>query len=133
MLAEDTPDRLQDTVLFLIGINYGLRAGDEHYDLRCTTPEKESQFSFQKNLKGQSCIVYTEDTITKTSDGGLASMRKDRKKVWIYPSDNVNRCPMRLIDKYISLCPSVSSLKHKPNFYLRSLDKTHTAQWYFCG
>ena len=33
ILAEDSPDKLRDTVLFLIGINLGLRAGDEHYAL----------------------------------------------------------------------------------------------------
>ena len=34
VLGEDSPNKLRDTVLFLIGLNFGLRAGDEHYDLR---------------------------------------------------------------------------------------------------
>ena len=34
VLGEDNPDILRRTVLFLIGINVGLRAGDEHYNLR---------------------------------------------------------------------------------------------------
>ena len=130
VLGEQDPDILRDTVLFSIGINYGLRAGDEHYYLRRSTPEKESQFTFQHNSVGKRCVVYTEDTITKTNDGGLANMRKDRKIVWIYPSDNINCCPVRLIDKYISLCPPVKSVKHKSNFYLRSLEKINPAQWY---
>ena len=33
VLGEDTLDKLHDTVLFLLGINLALRAGDEHYDL----------------------------------------------------------------------------------------------------
>ena len=45
VLGEDTPDKLGSTVLFLIGINCGLRAGDEHYDLRRDGPTKASQFS----------------------------------------------------------------------------------------
>ena len=36
---------------------------------------------------------------------------------------------MRLIDKYMSLCPDVGA-KSKPNFYLRPLDKINPAQWY---
>ena len=32
-LGEDTPDKLRDTVLFVLGINLALRAGDEHHDL----------------------------------------------------------------------------------------------------
>ena len=87
ILGEHNPEILRNTVLFLIGIHCSLRAGDEHYDLRRDT-KKPGQFSFERNEKGQRCIVYHEDTVTKTNDGGLGSMRKDRKIVWIYPSQN---------------------------------------------
>ena len=40
VLGEASPDQLRDTVLFLLGINLGLRAGDEHYDLRRYSNEK---------------------------------------------------------------------------------------------
>ena len=33
-LGEEGPNQLHDTVLFLLGMNLALRAGDEHYDLR---------------------------------------------------------------------------------------------------
>ena len=71
ILGEDTPDKLRNTVLFLIGINCGLHAGDEHYDLRRPSPNKCSQFSFQRNPEGKRCVFCTEDTVTKTNDGGL--------------------------------------------------------------
>ena len=74
--------------------------------------------------------IYTEDTVTKTDDGGLGSLWKDRKIVWIYPTSNINKCPVRLIDKYISLCPEVRSDKQKCNFYLQSLECPNPAQWY---
>ena len=130
ILGEDSPDKLRDTVLFLIGINCGLRAGDEHHDLRRETPTMKLQFAFQRNDDGKQCLVYTEDTVMKTNDGGMSSMKKQRKVVWIYPSENINRCPVRLIDKYISLCPQVKNDKVKSNFYLRALEKTNLAQWY---
>ena len=129
ILGEDTPEKLRSTVLFLIGINCALHAGDEHHDLRHDTPTKPSQFSFKRNKSGECCVVYREDTVTKTNDGGLAHMRKERKVVWIFPSQNVVRCPVRLIDKYISLCPPVGK-NGKSNFYLRSLEKITPAQWY---
>ena len=56
-------------------------------------------------------------------------MRKERKIVWVYPSENKMRCPVRIIDKYISLLPPVHA-KRKANFYLRSLEKYTHAQWY---
>ena len=130
ILGEDQPDKLRDTVLFLIGINCGLRAGDEHYALRRDGPTKKSQFSFKRNSKGVRCLLYQEDFITKTNDNGLNSMNKERKIVCVHPSSNINRCPVRLLDKYLSLLPPVRSESSKHNFYLRSMDKFNPGQWF---
>ena len=37
ILSEENPDQLHSTVLFLLGLNLGLRGGDEHYALRRLT------------------------------------------------------------------------------------------------
>ena len=66
-----------------------------------------SQLSFQRNEKGVCCFVYTEDNSAKTHHGGIEDMQKEKKTVWVYPSENPIRCPMRIVDKYISLCPVV--------------------------
>ena len=49
VLGEDIPEKFRDTALFLIGINCGLRAGDEHYDLHRDMPTMSSQFAFHRN------------------------------------------------------------------------------------
>ena len=54
-------------------------------------------------------------------------MKKERKVVWVKPSSNINRCPVRLVEKYINLLPKGGS---KPNFYLQSLRKTKPTCWY---
>ena len=46
--------------------------------------------------------------MTKCNDGGLKSLKKECKIVWVYPSKNPNRCPVRLVDKYVSLEVSIS-------------------------
>ena len=108
-----------------------MRAGDEHYELHRDGPNKKSQLSFQTNQKGQRCVIYQEDTITKTYDGGLNSLRKDSKIVWIHPNtSDVNKCPVRLIDKYMSLLPPMKLDMSKHNFYLRSMERPNPAQWY---
>ena len=107
ILGEDTPHKLRNTCLFLIRINCLLRAGDEHYNLRRDMPGRPSQLSFKRNFVGVRCLVYEEDTVTKTNDGGLAHMRKERKVVWVHPSSNVDRDPVRLVDKYISVMSPV--------------------------
>ena len=46
LLGESNPEQLRDTVLFLIGLNVGLRAGDEQYNLR-RDGKIPSQFQFK--------------------------------------------------------------------------------------
>ena len=130
ILGEDSPDKLRDTVLFLLGINLALCAGDEHYDLRHNTDNKPSQLAFKRDSSGVKSLVYSEDTTTKTNDGGLKSMKKERKVVWVYRSKNSVRCPVWLVEKYISLCPVITPKSKKLNFYLRSLEKPTVVQWY---
>ena len=86
ILGDDTPDRLRNTLLFVIGLYVRLRAGDEHYAFRHDTPKLPSQIQFKRNDKGVRCVVYQEDRTTKTNDGGLNSMRKEHRVVWVYPS-----------------------------------------------
>ena len=130
ILGEDTPDKLRNTVLFLIGINVLLRAVEEHHQLRRPMPFQKSQLNFEHNGSGVKCLVYREDSVTKTHNGGLNDMRQERKVVWVYPSENVIRCPVRLVAKYLSLCPP--GYIKKPNFYLKSLAKPTPKQWYGC-
>ena len=39
LLGEQNPDQLRAAILFLIGINCGIRTGHEHYCLRHDGPE----------------------------------------------------------------------------------------------
>ena len=89
---------------------------------------EKSQLAFQNDSKGTKCLLFHEDSCTKTYDGGLEQMRKERKLVWIYPSKNINRCPVRLVGKYLGLC--LKNYTKKNNFYLRSLRNPTPKQWY---
>ena len=86
-----------------------------------------SQVQFNFNSNGKRCLVYTEDTGTKSNDGGLGHMKINRKVVWVCPSKDQERCPVRLVEKYLKLCPNYT---RKPNFYLQSLQKSTPTQWY---
>ena len=96
---------------------------DKKMEVRCV----EFNLAYENR---QRCLVYTEDTITKTNNGGLDSMWKQCKVHWIHPAGNISHCPIRLVDKYMSLCPPVTKSTMKPNFYLRSLKRFNPAQWY---
>ena len=127
VLGEDSPDKLRNTVLFLVGMNVTLRAVEEHYYLRCEMPTRCSQLQFERDPDNVKCLVYREDTVSKTHDRGISDRKSDRKEVWIYPNDNVSRCTVRLVEKYLSLCPPYYK---KDNFYLQSLQCPTPRQWY---
>ena len=48
ILGEDTPCKLRNTVLFLLGLHVTLRAIDEHYYLRRDMSNKKSQLQFEE-------------------------------------------------------------------------------------
>ena len=75
----------------------------KHYDLRRHSVSKPSQLTFKWSSDGQHCLVYHEDSVTKTNYGGLNSLKKDRKVVWVFPNKDINCCTVRLVDKYMSL------------------------------
>ena len=127
ILGEDKPEKLRNTVLFLLGINLLLRAVDEHYYLCREMPTERSQLQFECNESGTHCLVFHEDSWSKTHNGGLKDMKCDRKVVWVYPNPNVKRCTVRLLDKYLGLCPRYYS---KSNLYLQALQKPKPNQWY---
>ena len=127
LLGEHTPDILRNTVLFLIGINTTLRAIEEHYYLHREMPYKSSQLQFERDPDGVKCLVYREDAVSKTHDGGIDDRKSDRKEVWVYLNDDTNRCTVRLVEKYLALCPRYFK---KENFYLQSLQKPTPPQWY---
>ena len=105
----------------MIGINVYLCAVEVHYYLRKDTPDQKGQLTFMKNPTGVKCIGYQEDSVTKMHDCGLKYMRRDRKMVWVYPNEgNPSHCPVRLIEKYLNLCPKYFK---KANFYLQSLNR----------
>ena len=50
ILGETTPTKLRETVLFLIGIHVGLRAGNEHYNLRHDSPNSHHNYNSKEMM-----------------------------------------------------------------------------------
>ena len=63
----------------------------------------------------------------KTNKGGLKHRKVEPKVVDVYPIPEIDRFPVRLILKYLSLLPS----NHKCNtFYLKPQEKFRPVYWY---
>ena len=119
------PDKLRNTTL--IGVNCTLRAGDEHYGSHRPSGCTGSQFSFEYNSEGVRWLIYREESVSKTNRGGLKDMKKEWKIVWGKTNADKRRCPVRIIEKYMSILLLTGS---KPNLYLQLMHKTKPNCWY---
>ena len=123
-LGSDDPVTLIQTVFYQIGINFALRGGRDHRDLQAG---HDSQFTFGKEIDGRRFMKYTENT-SKCNTGGLKHYAMKRKTWTAYENlEDPNRCLVKLVEKYLSLCPSP---RISP-FYLTPLRKVLNSEvWY---
>ena len=124
LLGTFNAETLLNTVVFMIGKGFALRAGNEHRALR--SPPFDSQFKFLRDEDGFFFIRYQEEIGCKTNKGGIKHRRLDPKQVDLYPIENIERCPVRIILKYLSLLPEDQKCK---SFYLQPRKKQCNS-WY---
>lgn len=125
-LGESNPKQLIDTLVYLMGVQFALRAGKEHKALRVGP---RSQFKLKQDKSGDMYLEYTEDT-SKNNQGGLKHRKIDKKVGRAYVNEAYpDRCLVRLYRKYLSLRPTSKNCSE--DFYLRPLanPKDNTC-WY---
>ena len=126
ILGEETPIQLHHTVMYLLGLGFALRGGEEHRNLHA--PGFDPQITVQKG-KGHKFLLYQEDRKSKTNQGGITHRKYQPRTARIYENtENSNRCPVRLFEKYTSLLPA-----GKTNaFYKKEIcnRKRSPKQWY---
>ena len=125
ILGEESPLQLLRTVIYMLGMHCALRGGVEHNNLR--RPGCDSQISIEFDKRGKQCMVYCEDLLQKTNQGGLICKNRN-KIVHIYPASNPTRCPIRLYRKYIGLLLQSRSCR---KLYLRCKRKVNPRVWYY--
>ena len=123
-LGEDTPIQLLRTVIYMIGIHCALRGDVEHQRLR--RPGFNSQFSLSVDDRGIESLVYKEDPLQKTNQGGLTN-KPNNKVVHIYPAKDTARCPVCIFKKYVNLLPTSKSCNR---LYLRCRPKPTPKCWF---
>jgi len=83
-LGIDVPESLRNTILFVFGNCFALRAGQEHRNIRM----KNSELSLHTDKSGAGYLQYMED-VSKSNNGGLAHLRIKNKVVRAY--ENVEK------------------------------------------
>lgn len=123
LIGSTNPQALVDTMLFMNGLYFALRSGEEHRQLRFDP----CQIELVEQPGQRSYLKYTED-ISKNRPGGLKG-RKTKPKVVIHHAneENPERCFVQLFKMYNSLCPHD---RPKDAFYLQPLKNMKPNCWY---
>ena len=125
LLGRHSPEVLLNTVVFIIGKGFALRAGKEHQALR--SPPFNSQMELMRDDEGYWFIRYNEEIGFKMNKGGLKHRKVEPKKVDMYAIDSEECCPVRLIIHYLSLLPRNRTCR---SFYLQPKKKFSDSCWY---
>ncbi|XP_062586115.1 uncharacterized protein LOC134247754 [Saccostrea cucullata] len=125
ILGTDTAKKLVDTLLYSIGLNFALRAGQEHRNLRIGT---NSQLSLHISKDdGRRYLQYTED-VSKSNTGGLNHRKIAPKVTRAYENvDEPERCLIKIFEKYISLRPPNGK---STALYLRPKQRATETVWF---
>lgn len=116
VLGVDSLQKLLDTLVYLLGLSCALRAGKEHRVLRSVG--RNSQFTFHYDDDGYRYLMYREDLCTKTNRGGIKHKKYSGKTVSVYPAHNTDRCPVTILEFYMSKLPT---MRKCDDLYLRPL------------
>ena len=90
ILGDESPRLMLRTLVFLLGLNLGLRTG-EHRQLRRDMFDVDVHHQY---------FIYTE-WISKCHNGGISDVRKKAKKVKMFSSSCHSRCPVRFLELYL--------------------------------
>ena len=125
VIGLDDPEQLLNGVIYFLGMYLALRGVAEHNALR--RPGCNPQISVEHDSRGIKCLVYREDLLSKTNQGGLNARGRKAKTVYVYPVSDIKRDPVTYYEKYIGLLPTTFSSK---KLYCRVKKKTTPSQWY---
>lgn len=99
LLGKESGETLVNTMVYLFGLNFALRAGQEHRNIRW----KNSQIVLKTCCdSGRRYLEYMED-VSKTNQGGLKNRGKMRKSTRAYENvDDRSRCIVTYYEFYNS-------------------------------
>ncbi len=132
LLGDDTPKKLVNTLIYLLGIHLALRGGDEHKSLKVGY---YSQIKVKYDEDQQSKYLEYRPTSRKNNQGGLKDLCWQDKIVTAYENkQNPQHCVVHIFEKYMGRqpfdlpCCSLDLYLHP----LTKIPRSPNAKWYSC-
>lgn len=124
VLGVDTPLSLLRAAFYMVGLHFCLRGGQEHRNLRV---EQLTRFPSDGSYCEGAYYQYVENG-SKNHQGRFAEVGQENKVVRCYAQLDSSRCPVLILDRYLSKLPP-----NPPAFYMQWLVKTpidSSRPWY---
>lgn len=119
-LGASSPIVLLHTIVWIAGVHFGLRGGDEHRRLSFANLQNKTDEDTTRYLE------YTE-SMSKANRGGIKHRRFEPHKCRVY-DNNTDECPIKIYQKYINLLPEK---RDESSFYFQPLSKPKPHVWFF--
>ena len=104
ILGVDTPESLLRTVFYTVGLQFSLRGGQEHRDLKCSHFSRVPADDYHSKTYYQ----YVENG-SKNYQGCFSETGQPNKIVRAYAQPSDDRCPVRILDLYLGKLPPDST------------------------
>ena len=105
ILGKSSPQMLLDTMVYMCGVFFALRSGQEHRDLQF------GQFKLTEK-EGHKFIVYTEN-VSKNRPGGIKQRKVESKIVEHHQNLAIpERCFISIYEFYLRHCRLTGRLRH---------------------
>ncbi len=132
VLGDDTPEKLVNTLMYLIGIHFALHGGDEHKALKVGLfAQIKLMYDEEQDVK----YLQYQPTQLKNNQGGIKDMWHKPKVVKAYENlTNPDCCIVHIFEKYMGLHPNAHP-KYRQDLYLRPLSRVPDnprMPWFSC-
>lgn len=123
-LGVEKPEQLLRTILYLIGLHFGLRARKEHRQLRFG---ENSQFTLYTDRVTKNDVLRYTENCQKTRNGGLYERNIEPKIVERFETEE----PYNIVKIFKIYCDHRPKHgKNVSNFYLQALEQPKGHIWY---
>ncbi len=128
ILGNSSPETLLNTMVYLFGMHFALRAVQEHKNIKVGTGQIQICVDNDLNLK---YLLYTECS-SKNNQCGINNMNIRPKQVRAYQNvHDPSRCIVNLYKEYMNRRPMFDP-KCSSDFYLRPIANPKSTVWFTC-
>ncbi len=101
ILSDGTPEKLVNTLLYLISVHFALRACDEHENLKVGC---YSQLKVKIDPETNYRYLEYVENCSKNNQGGIKSLHHKTKTAKAFENlENPQHCIVHIFEKYLSM------------------------------